>query len=58
MLKTSRSIEPLTRLGKGIVGVGGDNKARRDTSKLDGSKLDGDKVDGGEVEVDEVGKKV
>ena len=58
MLKTSGSTEPSTRPGEGVVGVGGDSRARRDTSKLDGSKLDGDEVDGREVEVDEVGKKV
>ena len=47
----------MIRPEKGIVGVGGNNKARRDASKLDGSELDGKKVDGGEVKVDEVGKK-
>ena len=57
MLKTSGSIEPLTRPGEGVVGVGGDNRARRDAKKLDRSKLDGDEVDGGDVEVDEIGKK-
>ena len=58
MLRTSGSIEPSTRLGKGIVGAGTDSRDRRDGNKLDGSELDGDKVDGGEFEVDEVGKKV
>ena len=50
MLKTSGSTEPLTRPGEGVVGVGGDNRDRRDASKLDGSKLDGDENDDGEVE--------
>ena len=58
ILKTSGSTEPSTQLGEGIVGVGGDSKARRDTNKLDRSKLDGNEVHDGEVEVDEVGKKV
>ena len=68
MLKTSKSTELLTRPREGVVGVGGDSRARRDASKLDesevdggeveGGKFDGGKVDGGEVEVDEVGKKV
>ena len=58
MLKTSGNIEPLTQLREGIVGVGGDNRARRDASKLNGSKLDSNEVDGGKVKVDEVRKKV
>ena len=58
MLKISRSTKPLTWLGEGVVGVGGDSRARRNTSKLDESKLDGNEVDGGDVEVDKVGKKV
>ena len=63
MLKTSGSTKPSTRPEKGVVGVGGDSRARRDASKLDRSELDGGEVDsgevdGGEVEVDEVGKKV
>ena len=58
MLKTSGSIESLTRPGKGVDGVGGDIQAERDGCKLDGSKLDSDEVDGGEVEVDEFKKKV
>ena len=53
MLKTSGSPESLTQPGKGRVGVGGDNRARRDKNKLDD-----DEVDGGEVEYNEVGKKV
>ena len=53
MLKTSGSIESLTRPGKGEIGVGSDNRAGRDGNELDGSKLDG-----GEVGDDEVGKKV
>ena len=47
----------MTRPGKGVVRVGSDSRARRDTSKLDKSKLDGNEVDGSDVEVDEVGKK-
>ena len=57
MLKTLGSTEPSTRPGKGVVGVGGDNRARRDASKLDKSELDGNEVDGNDVEVDEVRKK-
>ena len=57
MLKTLGRTEPSTRPGKGVVGVGGDSRARRDANKLDGSELGGDEVDGGEVEFDEVGKK-
>ena len=53
MLKTSGSLESLTRLGKGGVGVGSDSRAGLDESELDGSK-----VDGGEVRDDEVEKKV
>ena len=55
MLKTSVSIEPSTRPGEGVVGVGGDSRAGRDG--IDGSGMDDVEVDGGEVEVDEVGKK-
>ena len=58
MLKTSGSTEPLTWLGEGIVGVGGNTKARRDASKLDKSELGRNEVDGNEVEVDEVRKNV
>ena len=58
MLKTSGSTEPSTRPGEGVVGVGGDSRARRDVIKLDRSEFDSGEVDGGEVEVDEVGKKV
>ena len=56
MLKTLGSTEPLTRLGEGVVGVGGDSRARRDGSKLDGSEVDDDEVNSSEVD-DEVGKK-
>ena len=55
MLKTSVNTGPSTRLGEGLVGVGGDSRAGRDG--IDGSGIDDVEVDGGEVEVDEVGKK-
>ena len=58
MLKTSRSTEFLTQPREGVVGVGGDSRARRDRSKLDGSELNEDEIDSGEVEVDKVEKKV
>ena len=48
----------MTQPREGIVGVGGDSRARRDASKLKRSKYDDDEVDDSEVEVDEVGKKV
>ena len=58
MLKISGSIESVTQPGKGVVGVGDNNKARRDGSKLDRSELDGNKVDGGEIEDDKIRKRV
>ena len=58
MLKTSENTKLLTQPGEGIVGVGGDSRAKQDTNKLDESEVDSDEFDGGEVEVDEVGKKV
>ena len=55
MLKTSDSIESLTWLGKGRVGVGDDSRTGRDDIKLDGNRIDDNEfVD--EVD-DEVGKK-
>ena len=56
MLKISESTESLTQPEEGVVGVGDDNKARQDGSKLDRSKVDDDEVDRGKVD-DEVGKK-
>ena len=53
MLKTSGSIKSATQPGKGVVEIGGYNRAGRDKSKVDRSELDG-----GEVENNEVGKKV
>ena len=55
MLKTSstESAEPR----KGVVGVGGGSRARRDRGGIDGSEMNNIEVDGDEVEVDEVGKK-
>ena len=58
MLKTLKNIKFATQPGEGIVGVGGERKARHDKNKLDGSELDGAEVNGNEVEDDEVGKKV
>ena len=45
MLKTSESIESLTRPEKGGVGFDGDSKTRRDNSKLDESGIGDNKVD-------------
>ena len=55
MLKTSstESVEPR----KGIVGVGGGSKVRRDRGGLDGSGMDDVEVDGSEVGDNEIGKK-
>ena len=55
MLKSSRSTEPSTRPGEGVVGVSGDSRAGR--GGIDGSGIDDVEVDGGEVEVDKFGKK-
>ena len=56
MLKISSTES--TKLRKGGVGVGGNNKAGRGGSEIDKSRIDNIEIDGGEVKVDEVGKKV
>ena len=53
MLKTSGSTKSAIWLGEGIVGVGGDSKAKHDKNKLDGSEIDDGEVDGNKVD-DEV----
>ena len=55
MLITSstKSAEPR----KGVVGVGGDSRARHGGGELDGSWMNNIEVDGGEVEDDKVVKK-
>ena len=58
MLKTSRSTESLTQLGKDGVGVGSNNRTGRDRSKLYKSKIDNSEVDCSEIGDNEVGKKV
>ena len=55
MLKTSST--ELAEPRKGVVGVGGDSRARRDRGGIDGSEMNDVEVDGGEVEVDKVGRK-
>ena len=55
MLKTSENIETLIQPRKGGVGIGCDNRAGRDNSKLDKSEIGDNKVYD-EVD-DEVGKK-
>ena len=55
-MKTSKSTESTTRPEKGVVGVGDNNKAKRDGRKLDGSEIDSGKVDGGKID-DKIGKK-
>ena len=56
MLKTS-SIES-AELRKGLVGVGGDNRARCDGNKIvDRSGMDNVEVDSGEIRDNEVGRK-
>ena len=53
MLKTSGSTESSIKAGEGVVGDGGDSRARRDKSKLDKSEFNC-----GKVEVHEFRKKV
>ena len=55
MLKTSSTESAKPK--KGVVGVGGDSRVRRDGGGLDGSAMNNVEVDGSEVEDDEVGKK-
>ena len=55
MLKTSSTKS--AKLRKGVVGVSGDSKTKRDGGKLDGSGTDDVEVDDNKVENDEVGKK-
>ena len=43
-MKTSGSIESLTQVGKGRVGVNGDNKVGYDGNELDRSEIDSGKV--------------
>ena len=52
ILKTLRSIESSTRPRKGIVGVGSDNRAGHNGSKLDGSQIDDREIDGDKVDDD------
>ena len=56
MLKTSST--KLVELKKGVVEVGGENRASRGRGGLDGSGMDDVEVDGGKVRDNEVGKKV
>ena len=58
MLKTLKCTESATQPGEGVVGVNGDNRARRNKSKLDGSEFDSSEIDGSEVKDDEVEKKI
>ena len=59
MLKISGSTESLTQPEKGVIGVEGDNRARRDGNKLNRSEIDNGKVVGSEVdnEVEKKGQK-
>ena len=55
MCKNSGSTESRIQPGKGGVGAGGSNRARRDGS---GSRIDDGEIDGGKAGDDKVGKKV
>ena len=49
MLKTLKSFESTTQLGKSAVGIGGDSKAKCDGKcKFNGNKIGGGEVDGSE----------
>ena len=50
ILKISSSTESTTQLEKGIVGVGGNSKARHDRNKPDRSEIDDGKIDGDEID--------
>ena len=50
MFKTSGSIKSMIRLGKGVVRIGGDSRARRDRNKLEKSKLDKSEIDNNEID--------
>ena len=56
MLKTSKSTESTSQPKEGVVGIGGDRKARYNRSKLNRNETDNNGVNSNEVD-DEIGKK-
>ena len=58
MLKISESTESTTQPGEGIVGIGGDTRARYNRNKLDGSEIDESEIDSNEVNGSKVDYKI